>query len=213
MESQAEESSHGDEQEFGGNNDGFQPMEEPIEIENKKRVREESEESKALKKEILKLVARYPQLELRTGKIIMDKMADMDEDELRMVRDNCINDLAEIRGTPVASFAVFCLTQPIDRYFLQGFTEQCLSDIELKRDVETELILLLGELSNRVNIFFRLLNNAYITWKKSRGEKFEELNATRPFPKSNKESDEPLNNEERDESPAYRTNTARESPW
>lgn len=216
MEFQAEESSHEGEQEMGEGNQkaqGFQPMEDPVEDKEKKRKREESEQSKALKREIIKMVARYPELELRTGKQIMDKLNEMGEDELVMVRDNCINDLAEIRGTPAASFATFCVTQPVDRYLLPGYTEQCLSDLELKRDIETEMILLLGELSNRVNIFFRLLNNAYITWKKSKGEHFEDLNATSAKPKFNREDEGSCSEEEGDSSPAYRTSTSREPPW
>lgn len=162
----------------GDENFGFSPMEDPVEDEKKKRAREESEESKQLKKDILRMVARYPSLELRTSKLIMDKLNEMDEDELRMVRDNCMNDLAEKRGTPVSAFVLFCITQPIDYQFLPGYTEQCMSDIELKRDVETEMISIFGDLSNRVNIFFRLLNNAYITWKKLKGDPIEYATGT-----------------------------------
>jgi hypothetical protein len=189
---------------------GFTPMEEPVESEKKKRAREESEESKALKKEILKLVARYPKLELRTSKEIMDKLNEMGEDELRIIRDNCVNDLAEMRGTPVASFVVFLITQPVD-WKLPGYTDQCLSDIELKRDVETELIMLLGDLSNRINIFFRLLNNAYITWKKSRSDNYSfEYNASRAEQEPNSETNRASGREEEDTAKADRTG---ESPW
>jgi hypothetical protein len=177
------ESEHGEE---GGEAFGFHPMEDPVEDKTKKRAREESEESKALKKEILKLVARYPKLELRTSKIIMEKLNEMTEDELRIVRDNCINDLSELRGTPVSAFVLFCITQPVDYQFLPGYTEQCMSDIELKRDVETEMISIFGDLSTRVNIFFRLLNNAYITWKRLKGEHIEYATRTNQGP------DEPI---------------------
>lgn len=188
MEDQEPSSSGETEQEVfeGSENEfGFKPMEEPILDESKKRKREESEESKTLKREILRYVARYPKLELRTSKQIMSRLDEMEEDELRIVRDNCVTDLSEIRGAPVASFAIFAITKPVDMS-LPGYTEQCLQDVELKRDVETELINILGELGNRINIFFRLLNNAYITWKKRRGEYFDD--APTPIPKCNTES-------------------------
>lgn len=171
-----------------GNAYGFEAMAEPVEDETKKRKREESEESKALKKEIIKLVARYPSLEIRTSRVVMEKLNNMDEDELRIVRDNCISDLTELRGTPVSSFVLFCITQPVD-WKLPGYTDQCMSDLELKRDIESEIIALMGDLSNRVNIFFRLINNAYITWKKSKGETFA-FDAPTAKPQSNEQSDE-----------------------
>lgn len=189
---------------------GFEAMDEPVESEKKKRAREESEESKALKKEILKLVARYPKLELRTSKEIMNKLNEMGEDELRIIRDNCVNDLAELRGTPVASFVVFLMTQPVE-WKLPGYTDQCMSDIELKRDVETEIILVLGDLSNRINIFFRLLNNAYITWKKSKGGyTFEEQYAARAQQEPNSEIDRAGSREEED---TIKTTRVGESSW
>jgi len=162
----------------GEGKNGFMGMGDPVDEAKKKRAREESEESKALKKEIIKLVSRYPSLELRTSKVIMEKLNEMGEDELKIVRDNCVNDLSELRGTPVSSFVLFCVTSPVD-WKLPGYTEQCLSDVELKRDVETEMISLFGDLSTRINIFFRLLNNAYITWKRSRPEGYSEYAPTR----------------------------------
>lgn len=181
--SESESECSSSQEEKGGENPyGFEPMECPTEeAESKKRKREESEESKQLKKEILRYVSRYPQLQLRTSRQIMERLNEMDEDELKIVRDHCITDLSDIRGSPVASSVIFAVTKPIDVTFLEGYTEQCLSDIELKRDVETEIISILGDLSNRINIFFRLLNNAYITWKKNRGEYV--FDAKTPIPK------------------------------
>lgn len=206
----SDEESESNQEQEEGREYGFEAMDEPIESEKKKRAREESEQSKALKKEILKLVARYPKLELRTSKEIMNKLNEMGEDELVIIRDNCINDLAEMRGTPVASFVVFLMTQPVD-WKLPGYTDQCLSDIELKRDVETEIIMLLGDLSNRINIFFRLLNNAYITWKKSRGDhSYDYSDAPRAQQEPNAENARAGDKEEESDSKAAR---AGESPW
>ncbi len=214
MDSQAEEDSQQEQEQHEGEQFGFKPMEEPVEDEKKKRAREESEESKALKKEIVRIIARYPQLILRTSKQIMDKLNEMGEDELRIVRDNCLNDLVEIRGSPASSFVLFCITRPVDAYLLPGYTDQCLSDTELQRDVETEMIALLGELSNRINIFFRLINNAYITWKKNRGETFPDINAARPQPKSDGEDVDPNKRKGGEEgTEAFRTNSINESPW
>lgn len=188
------------EHEEGAETFGFEPMAEVVEEKDKKRAREESEEAKALKKEIIKLVARYPKLELRTSKVIMEKLNLMDEDELRIVKDNCISDLAEMRGTPVSSFVLFLITTPVD-WKLPGYTEECLNDLELKRDVETEMITLFGDLSNRINIFFRLLNNAYITWKKSRPEGYSD--AARTFQESPKQSDGGKDGKENDISAGF----------
>jgi hypothetical protein len=213
MESHQGEEEDGDSrsqgEQVGGENDfGFKGMEDPVMDKEKKRAREESEESKALKKEILKLVSRYPKLELRTSRVIMDKLNEMSEDDLRIVRDNCISDLSELRGTPVSAFVLFCITQPVDYQFLPGYTDQCMSDQELKRDVESEMIAIFGDLSNRINIFFRLLNNAYITWKRLKGEYTDY--ASRP----RQEPDESVGTEpkEGDEEKRATTNFSK-SPW
>ncbi len=188
---------------------GFKPMSEPVIDEAKKREREESEASKTLKKEILKMVSRYPMLELRTSQAIMEKLNTMSEDELQTIRDNCLTDLAELRGTPVASFTIFLMTQPVDQYLLPGYTDQCLSDIELKRDVENEIVSIMGELSNRINIFFRLLNNAYVTWKRRKiGTDPWESHASRTAQEPHKESN-PSNDNEENTTPIRN----RESPW
>lgn len=159
-----------EESEQDGETFGFQAMEEPSVDEEKrgtKRPREDTEEMKQLKREILRYVGRYPTLELRSSKQITDRLDQMTVEELRIVRDNCVTDLSDIRGAPVASFAVFCMSKPFDA-FLPGYSDQCLQDTELKRDVESEIIAVLGEMGNKVNIFFRLLNNAYITWKRQK---------------------------------------------
>lgn len=160
------------EQQVGEDNYGFKPLEEPEQKEEKKRKREESEASKQYKKEIIRILSKYPDVQLRTSKQIMDRLEEMPEEELLNVRDNCIADLQEIRGSPAASFLLFGITQPVD-WKMPGYTECCLRDEELLRSVDLEIINTLGDLGNRMYIFFRLLNNAYSTWRKNKGEDCE----------------------------------------
>lgn len=151
---------------------GFdEPLPNPNDPVSKKRERPaDSKEMKKLKSEICKLLSRYPTLVPRSSNLILEKLSEMSEEELHNVYQNCVNDLVEIRGTPVAKFSIFILTKVIDDRFLPGFTDECMKDPELKRDIESEIINILGELSNRVNIFFRFINNAYVAYKRARRE-------------------------------------------
>ena len=144
---------------------------------------------KELKKNICKVLSRYPTLVPRSSNLILEKLNEMSEGDLENVYQNCLNDLIEIRGTPVAKFSIFILTTFIDSKFLPGFTDECMRDLELKRDIEAEIINLLGELNNRINIVFRFFNNGYIAYKKARHEYIEEgLGSVNPQNASSTES-------------------------
>lgn len=175
--SNQEQEHDGGDSEGGEIDMGFdKPLPNPNEEKSKKREREpDTEVMKRLKADICKLLSRYPALVPRSSNLILEKLNDMDEGELGNVYQNCLNDLIEIRGTPVAKFTIFLLTKLIDDRFIPGFTDECMNDVELKRDIEAEIINLLGELNNRVNILFRFLNNGYTAYKKSRHEYSYEL--------------------------------------
>lgn len=169
---ESQEENEIEEQSNGEVDMGFdEPLPNPNEPKSNKRDRPpDSKEMKKLKQEICKLLSRYPNLVPRSSNLILEKLNDMGEEELNNVYQNCLNDLIEIRGTPVAKFAIFILTKVIDERLLPGFTDECMKDVELKRDIEGEILNLLGALSNRINIFFRFMNNGYVAYKKLRGE-------------------------------------------
>lgn len=150
-------------------NFGFHGMEQPVEKERQqKRQREETEEEKGLKAKINLLLCRYPALVPRTSSAIMKKLDELSASELKNVYTNALNDIAEVRGTPSAETIILALTYHADSSYLVGYTDTCLKDVELKRDIETEVIELIGFLNNKVNILFRFINNAYSTYKRNR---------------------------------------------
>ena len=86
-----------------------------------------------------------------------------DEAELKNIMQNCINDLQRIRGVPAAEFILHLICGFIDWRLLPGYLDRCMNDVELKRDVESETMTWIGVMNTRLNIAFRLLNNAYLT--------------------------------------------------
>ena len=150
----------------GDTNFGFNPMADPREEESKKRKLEETSEMVRLKAEIQTMLCRYPKLVPRTSHVIMEKLDNCNELELRNVYQNCLNDIRELRGCPAANGTIFLLTKFINDWYLPGYTDECLRDQELSHDIESELTILLGMISNKVNIVFRFLNNAYTTYTK-----------------------------------------------
>lgn len=152
------------------NNFGFQPMEPSPEETNtmrgenlsrKRPLPEETAKMKELKAEINKLLCRYPGLVPRTSSAIMQRLAEMTEEELENIHINMLNDITEVRGTPSAEAVICALTYWADAHHIPGYTNVCLADIELKRDIESEVIKLIGFLNTKLNILFRFLNNAY----------------------------------------------------
>ncbi len=147
---------------------GFDPLEKEEVVEEKV----ETEAQKKLKKDINLLICRYPSLQIRTSHKLMEKLGGLSEEELRNVYMNAVNDVTELRGTPSAQ-TVLLLTYPIDLK-LPGYTEYCMRDLELKRDIESELVLLFGWLGNKINIIFRLINNAYLVHRQILDPTFKE---------------------------------------
>lgn len=147
------------------NNFGFTPMEDPEVAEKKKRKREESEEARNLKYEIQTLLCRYPTLVPRTSHGVMDKLNALDDDELHNVYLNCLNDVSELRGNPIANSVIYGSTYFINQ-FIPGFTEECMNDIELKRNIESTVTVWLGKINTAAQMLFQFGNNAYVASRK-----------------------------------------------
>jgi hypothetical protein len=158
-------------------NAGFVPLEDNTEIsekqkeqllqqkeELKKRKRDPAEVAKEtlIKKKINKLVTRYPGLVLRTSAEMLKRLADFDKDELQNIYDNCISDLASVRGTPEAEFIIYLITYHINLR-LDGFMSRCQDDVELKRDIEEAMMDIFGAFNIYASILFRLCNNLFKT--------------------------------------------------
>ncbi len=156
------------------NDYGFEPADKPRE------EPVETEAVKKLKQDINLLICRYPALQPRTSHALMEKLAALSEQELQNVYLNAINDVSELRGTPSAE-TVLLTTTPID-WKIPGYTDYCMKDVELKRDIESEIVLLFGWLGNKVNIFFRLVNNAYTVYRINTGQKSPDLETTNEAP-------------------------------
>jgi hypothetical protein len=147
---------------------------------SRKRKRSEEEEKKenAIKDKINRLICRYPGLILRSSVETMKRFADYTIDELENIYKNAITDIAQFRGTPSAEFVLYLITHYPDKRIkrMNGYTARCCADEELKRDIEEEMINLLGWADNKVNILFRLLNNAYKTYFGINDNEFKETN-------------------------------------
>jgi hypothetical protein len=145
-------------------NCGFRPL---IDENIKKRKREEEEEEaespemKELREKINILLCRYPKLVPRSSHAMMNKLKGLELSELQNIYTNCINDLSSIRGTPSAESIILLSTYYIDVNLIKGYTRLCLRDAELRREIETEVITLIGHVSNKVSILFRFFNNLY----------------------------------------------------
>lgn len=144
------------------NNFGFKPLSsERPEGRPEKRKRVETEEARRLKTEIQLLLCRHPKLIPRTSHEIMEKLNTLSDDELFNVHINALNDVAELKDNPSGAAVITACTKPLDLAYLPGFTQQCLNDSELRRNVEAEVTLYLGRVSGMWLIAFQLLNNAY----------------------------------------------------
>lgn len=144
------------------NNFGFSPLaSENQEERPNKRKREESEESRRLKTEIQLLLCRHPKLIPRTSHEIMEKLNTLSDEELFNVHLNALNDVAELKDNPSGAAVIMAMTKPVDLAFLPGFTQLCLNDGDLRRNVEAEVTLYLGRVSGLWLVAFQLLNNAY----------------------------------------------------
>jgi hypothetical protein len=142
-------------------NFGFRPLPVPQEERRAERITQ-SPACEAKRQQINRLLCRYPQLKLRSSENTLRQLALYDEAELENILTNAQNDLASIRGAPMADFMIFGVAGMIDQFLLPGYLARCQADEELRNDVEAEATLLFGACGNRTNIAFRAMNNAYI---------------------------------------------------
>lgn len=143
------------------NNFGFKPMddeEEKKENEKKRKREEDQEEINKMKSKINRLLCRYPNLKPRTSHHFITQLESMDLEELNNIFENMLNDLSVIRGFPTSETAIMALTYSIDRK-VPGYMNRCLKDEELKRDIDIEVMNLIGHGHNWVIIALRFVNH------------------------------------------------------
>lgn len=142
-----------------GESYGFKPLDE--EIQNEKPKINETADMKRLKEEIQLMLCRYPELVPRNSSPVMEHLDSMNEKELRNVHLNCTNDIADMRGMPGAEMITWMGTYWFNKKYLPTLTQHCMEDVELQRDLEGELVVWLGSITRRMNIFYRLVNNTF----------------------------------------------------
>lgn len=162
---QNEELIHG-----GKDNFGFNPLpEDKSERRGRKRKQSEEDYVFSLKREISKLLCQYPKLTIRSSNAMMSKLDELSPEELKNVYQNCLNDVTQLRGNPVATGIIHIMTTFVNNKYINGFTEECLKDEELKRNIDLEYSRLLGDASSKVIILLQLINNAYNAMIKTNG--------------------------------------------
>lgn len=129
-------------------------------VKRKRDIKEEIE-CEIWSEKINRLICKYPGLELRTSSEMMEILSQFNLKELKNIHTNCINDTMELRGTPTSEFTISALTYHINKNYVKGYTSKCLNDVELKREIEEEIIEIFGMLSNKFTILFRMVNNLY----------------------------------------------------
>ena len=151
-------------------NFGFNPLpENKTEKRGRKRKQMEEDDVFMLKREISKLLCQYPKLTIRSSNEVMGKLDELSHEELKNVYQNCLNDVTQLRGNPVATGIIHILTTYLNNRYIKGFTEECLKDEELKRNIDLEYTRLIGDASSRFIIVLQLINNAYNAMVKSNG--------------------------------------------
>ncbi len=147
---------------------GFKPSEDPKTPDHDEELNEEeAAEREQLIGELLQMVSRYPQLKLRSSNELLERLKHFTLEQLRNVHFNASNDISELRGTPCAT-TVLLGTVYLDRY-LPHYSDICLADVELKRDIENEVVDFFGYFGAGVNILFRLVNNAIVAKQRAAG--------------------------------------------
>jgi hypothetical protein len=127
----------------------------------------EEKRKKEVKLKINELLCRNPGLKPRDSLPLMNLFESYSLDQLENIYTNCLNDLIEHRGMSASSVLIKCLSYVAD-VLLPGFSDECLKDIELRKDLEYEAIDLLRYFGTRVNILFRLGDNALTAFEKNR---------------------------------------------
>lgn len=140
-------------------NFGFVPLEEAVPVDKPSKITD-SPACLVLREQINTMLTDFPELQLRTSVHTMRMLEQYDEGELANILKNCHSDLRLIRGMPGAEFLLYLTCSLVERY-IPGYLERCQADTDLKRDVESEMTLLFGGASRRMNILYRLVNNAY----------------------------------------------------
>ncbi len=170
MEDHPEEENNSQAEEEGNdggsdNQHGFAPLEN--DEDKPKETVVETPEVLELRQKINQLLCRYPELTPRSSEEILKKLKEYDVDALRNILQNCLNDLQKVRGTPSAECVIYLIASVIEVLWIPSYVDTCIKDEELKRDIESEVTYWLGCINNRMNILFRLLNNAYTTVRRN----------------------------------------------
>ena len=102
----------------------------------------------------------------------MKRLEEFSHKELENIYKNCMNQLAAVRGTPSAECVLYLITAYIDRNVTNaaGYTARCVSDYELKRDIERLMVRKMGYMPDYMLIIFRLFNNLWKTLFNRPGE-------------------------------------------
>lgn len=160
---------------------GFQPVsdesaDEPNQYEDQAQVEEEGGNGRNRDyyiKRIAQFAARYPSIEPLAVHKLLDKLRNLSDEELENVYLNFVNAVSDLKGTRVASL-VLLPTVLLDSQ-LPHFSDRCMKDMELKRDIEAEYMEWFGWIGNKVNIVFGLATHAYESWQEARQKEEEQV--------------------------------------
>lgn len=147
-------------------NYGFEPMESEQHNEQnagndlkRKRV-DDSPEALQMRSKINRLILRYPGLVLRSSFPMMEKLSSYDYNELTNIYTNAHNDIRNARKNQCADLLLIAGTYHMNKKY-PTFTSRCIHDIELKRDIEMEVVGLLTFLENKIHIFLGLATHLF----------------------------------------------------
>ncbi len=183
-EADGEESHSQDEEGFSTGGEDAQHGFVPLESEDKpKESVTETPEVLELRGKINQLLCRYPELTPRSSEEILKKLKEYDLEGLRNILQNCLNDLQKVRGTPTAECVIYIIASVVEVLWIPSYVKTCIEDEELKRDIESEVTYWLGCISNRMNILFRFLNNAYTTVRRNESIIIENVRPNIRYPR------------------------------
>lgn len=136
------------------------PLEEDFDNEmDREEVLEKTATSRAAKiRNITRLLRRNPGLQPRTYKELEINLKQYTEEELDEIYENLIFDVQSRGGAPVGEMGVQIATYPFNSR-LPMFREICMSDENLKRDIEIEFGEHIANISTRLLIAIRFINN------------------------------------------------------
>ena len=149
----------------GGNNFGFEPLEGETDGNGEKRPSENTDtpeqrvERERLKLNIGNIISRYPSIKPRSNRDLLDSLNNLSIDDLRNVHRNAVTDVQSLRGTPGSELFISAVTFFPDSNYLPGLMDKCLNNDELLRDVDALILEYSGFYSNFQNIIFHMLNH------------------------------------------------------